>query len=155
MATMTESTLRDVHRTARNDALVNGAIALAGVLLAIVGYFAMVPWPVYLVFAALIVFGMYRAWQTAPVWSAVSAELGQRARRPAAAVVDRYASGDGAHRRANGKPTNGATQRERRPVATLTRDEQSEPRTTKFCGACGAERVRESDQFCRSCGATL
>jgi hypothetical protein len=155
MTTMTETTLRDMHRAARNDAVLNGAIALAGVALSIVGYVAMVPWPVYIVFAAIIVFGLYRAWQTAPVWSATNAELEQRERRPAAAVVSRYAVGDGSPRRANGKPHGGATQREREAVATETREESGEPRTTRFCGACGAPRVRESDQFCRSCGERL
>lgn len=155
MATMTESTLREMHRRARNGALLNGAIAVAGVLLAIVGYFAQVPWPVYIVFAAVILFGLYRAWETAPVWSSVSAELDQRERRPAAAVVDRYAVGNGSPRGSNGKPHDGATQRERQAVATQVREHADEPRSTKFCGACGAARVRESDQFCRSCGASL
>jgi hypothetical protein len=150
MTTMTESTLREMGRTARAAALGNGLIVLAGVVLAVLAFELAAPVPVYVIPAAALVYGLYRAWRGLSLWSATNDALAPRAPSAVRRVIATRGNGHGPRPAAT--TARAFSERVRTAMPTATR---TATRVSRFCGACGAPRVVETDRFCRRCGETL
>jgi hypothetical protein len=162
------ATLAELRRKSVRDFLVNGAIAVVGILLTANSYVtADANGGKYFVFFGAILFGGYRALQALERYGKASAALAadtnvSMAKTLAAPVVDGLRAIDAAIDRIGASsdpdggraptPNNQTHESGARGAGPQARGPEAAGR---YCGRCGAPQARPGDRFCRSCGDEL